>query len=194
MICRKCEIDKPQTKEFFEFRTDTNKYRSTCRTCDNVVKNQYKSQNRSKIAITSRLYDIENADKILIRKRKYYQQNKQKILARRRKWHNERYATDVNYKMTICLRVRVRQALKKTKKSASTMRLVGCSLDDLKIHLESQFTDGMTWENYGDWHVDHIRPCASFDLKKPEEQRICFHYTNLQPLWAADNESKGARQ
>lgn len=62
----------------------------------------------------------------------------------------------------------------------------------LKKHLEIKFTKGMSWENYGKWHVDHIKPCAKFDLTKESEQRKCFHYTNLQPLWAIDNFKKGA--
>jgi hypothetical protein len=67
-------------------------------------------------------------------------------------------------------------------------------VEQLRQHLEAQFTDGMSWDNYGrdGWHIDHIRPCASFDLTDPEQQRQCFHYTNLQPLWAADNIRKGA--
>ena len=62
------------------------------------------------------------------------------------------------------------------------------------MHLEAQFKPGMTWDNYGlkGWHVDHIRPCASFDLRDPEQQRRCFHYTNLQPLWAEENLKKGS--
>ena len=51
----------------------------------------------------------------------------------------------------------------------------------------------MTWKNHGIWHVDHIRPCASFDLTKDEEQRECFHYKNLQPLWGPDNLAKGSK-
>lgn len=79
------------------------------------------------------------------------------------------------------------------------MKLVGCSLEQLKKHLQSKFTKGMTWENYGtgwhgkgmkEWHIDHIRPCASFDLSKASEQKKCFNYSNLQPLWAKDNLSK----
>ena len=73
------------------------------------------------------------------------------------------------------------------------MKLVGCSIDQLKQHLEFQFKPGMTWNNYGKWHVDHKKPCASFDLSKPSEQRKCFNWKNLQPLWAEENLSKGAR-
>ena len=73
------------------------------------------------------------------------------------------------------------------------MELTGCTLEELKEHLASKFTEGMTFENYGKWHIDHILPCASFDLLLPEEQPKCFHYTNLQPLWAIDNMKKGAK-
>jgi hypothetical protein len=82
-----------------------------------------------------------------------------------------------------------------TKRAAASFDLIGCTVAELRQHLEGQFTDGMSWDNYGKhgWHVDHIRPCASFDLTDPEQQRQCFHYSNLQPLWASDNISKGAR-
>jgi hypothetical protein len=73
------------------------------------------------------------------------------------------------------------------KKHGNTMELVGCSTEELCIFLESEFSPGMTFENYGEWHIDHIRPCASFNLEDPEDQKKCFHWTNLQPLWAIDN-------
>lgn len=77
-------------------------------------------------------------------------------------------------------------------KEAGTLQLVGCSVEELQAHLEKRFEPGMTWDNYGEWHVDHVKPCAEFDLTDPEQQRACFHYTNLQPLWALDNIRKGA--
>lgn len=72
------------------------------------------------------------------------------------------------------------------------MELLGCDINFLRGHLESKFQKGMTWENYNHkgWHMDHIIPCAVFDMTNEEEQRVCFHYTNLQPLWAKDNISK----
>ena len=72
------------------------------------------------------------------------------------------------------------------------MDLVGCTVQELRDHLESKFTDGMSWENHGEWHVDHIKPCASYALADEAQQKECFHYTNLQPLWANDNMSKGS--
>ena len=73
-----------------------------------------------------------------------------------------------------------------------TVELLGCTIEEARSHLESQFSEGMSWENAGEWHIDHIRPCASFDLTYPEQQMMCFHHTNLQPLWAKDNLSKNA--
>ena len=73
------------------------------------------------------------------------------------------------------------------------MELSGCSKEELYTFLEAEFSEGMTWENYGKWHVDHIRPCASFNLEDVEEQKKCFHWTNLQPLWAVDNIRKGSK-
>jgi hypothetical protein len=93
------------------------------------------------------------------------------------------------------LRNYMRDKLNGVKKVDTTFSLTGCSVAELKKYLESKFLPGMAWENYGihGWHIDHIRPCSSFDLTDPEQQRICFHYTNLQPLWAADNIRKGAK-
>jgi hypothetical protein len=81
----------------------------------------------------------------------------------------------------------------KSIKSSNTINLLGCSLEEARKHLESQFKEGMTWENHGNkgWHIDHIRPCASFDLTDIEQQRDCFNYKNLQPLWWNENLSKG---
>ena len=99
---------------------------------------------------------------------------------------------DPNSAVAHLLRTRVYHALKDNRKASSTTELLGCSIEECRKHLEDQFEDGMTWENHGEWHIDHRRPCASFDLVNEEEQRICFHHTNLQPMWGAENLSKSA--
>lgn len=116
-------------------------------------------------------------------------------------WSKNREKTHPHFKITRRLRNRISSVIKQQggTKSQRTIELIGCSVEDFITHFEDQFTEGMTWENYGrpngdflaGWHIDHIRPCASFDLTDPEQQRVCFHYTNLQPLWAKDNLSKG---
>ena len=106
---------------------------------------------------------------------------------KRKKWY------DIPHnKIVGSIRTRIRVVLKNKKKSAHSLDLIGCSAIKLKEYLESKFLPGMSWENYGfyGWHIDHIRPCSSFNMLDPEEQRKCFHYSNLQPLWANDNRSK----
>lgn len=103
-----------------------------------------------------------------------------------------RYKSDLSYRLRRVIGSRVHMALK-GKQIFSSINLLGCSIFNLRKHLEFMFRPGMSWSNYGEWHIDHIRPCANFDLTKPKQQKECFHYTNLQPLWASENLSKGAK-
>jgi DNA polymerase III alpha subunit len=128
-----------------------------------------------------------------IRIAEYRLKNKSKIAKRCKIYINEKRKNDLNFKLRDILRRRIWNALKNNIKSAKTIELLGCSIEFLKLYLESNFTPGMNWENYGKWHVDHIVPCAKFDLENSESQFECFHYTNLQPLWAKDNLKKGSR-
>jgi hypothetical protein len=132
-----------------------------------------------------------NIDFIRERNRELYKINKTKINENRRIYLKKRRDEDPWYRVRMALHCRLYIATKN--KIGKTMELTGCSKEYLHRHLEMQFTDGMNWDNYGEWHIDHIHPCASFDLENPEEQRKCFHYTNLQPLWAIDNIKKGAK-
>ena len=70
---------------------------------------------------------------------------------------------------------------------------LGCNKEEFILYFQAKFTEGMTWENHGEWHIDHIKPCSLFNLLNEEEQKKCFHYTNLQPLWAFENLSKGCK-
>lgn len=107
-----------------------------------------------------------------------------------------RYTSDLGFRLSVNLRGRIHKALKWAgiNKSEATKGLIGCPVVWLEAWIESQFKPGMTWENYGPvWHIDHIKPCASFNLADPEQQKICFHWSNQQPLFARDNISKGAK-
>ena len=142
--------------------------------CKKAQTNKYRENNREK----------HNASN---RKSRQRPEAKKRRNARRR----ERYRTDPLYRIKRILRARLRNALKGKNKSAKTMKLLGCSYSHAQNHLEKQFLPGMTWENHGTWHVDHIMPCNSFDLSDPKQQRQCCHYTNLQPMWGPENMSKG---
>lgn len=103
-----------------------------------------------------------------------------------------RYHSEPEFKILHNLRARMRAALRGKNKSDRTLKLLGCSAADWRSHLERQFRPGMTWENYGPvWHVDHIQPCASFDLTDPAQQRACFNWSNTQPLFVEENLRKG---
>lgn len=95
------------------------------------------------------------------------------------------------------LRTRIGFLLKRIdgKKGSPTVKLLGCSFEMFKKHLERRFAKGMTWKNYGrnGWHIDHIVPCAAFDLRKREDQEKCFHFSNMRPMWANENRSKNGR-
>jgi hypothetical protein len=110
-------------------------------------------------------------------------------------YEKNRKKIDAEYKLLKTLRSRLGNAIRNQKsyKNNKTIHLLGCSISFLKNFLETKFKEGMTWENHGEWHIDHIKPCASFNLLDEEEQKMCFHYTNLQPLWAYENLSKGSK-
>lgn len=109
--------------------------------------------------------------------------------------HNKKYGNDMNYTLALSLRNRLRMALKQNTKVGSTVRDLGCSIPELRVHLERQFQKGMTWDNWGlyGWHIDHKKPLASFDLRDRSQFLMAVNYTNLQPLWAIDNLRKGNR-
>jgi len=160
-VCTKCKEEK--TLDNFHVHKGKGTIRAACKTCDSKARSEYYKNNRTKL-------------------------NKQTT-----QYQNNRCKVDPNYKLSRRLRSRLWQAItnQRGQKSNRTMVLVGCTIPFLRGYLEARFKEGMTWENYGTWHIDHIQPCASFDLTKKENQVKCFHYTNLQPLWASENLSKG---
>ena len=128
-------------------------------------------------------------------RKQYYQEHKKEVNKQTSDYKVNKCKIDPEFKLERNLRCRLYHALRSQNatKSNRTLELTGCSISHLKGYLEAKFTEGMTWENQGTWHIDHIKPCCSFNLLDEEEQKNCFHYTNLQPLWATDNLSKGGR-
>lgn len=135
-------------------------------------------------------------------KRRIYSRNKrnediEKARNRLREWRKAnpdykkfRWKNDLMYRLKENLRGRIYKALINNSKSSSTIELLGCTIHDYKKYIESLFLENMSWDNYGNWHIDHIIPISSFNLENVEEQKICFNYKNTQPLWAIDNLKK----
>jgi len=142
-----------------------------------------------------RIYKKNNPKQTAASKKKYRSkpENRKKENIYGLKYYHAVWKKNPNAKLAINLRNRICKVLHGIDKSKSTMKLVGCTIDELWQHLEKQFQLGMTKENYGKWHIDHRKACANFNLVDPEQQRACFHWSNLQPLWAIDNLKKGAR-
>ena len=136
-----------------------------------------------------------NKEKISEHGKKYREANKEAIAKRKKLWQQNKQKNNINFRVLSSCRSRLHQAVKGKLKSVATLELIGCSVEYLKQHIESQFTDGMNWDNWGyyGWHIDHRIPCSSFDFAKEEDQRECFNYKNLQPLWAKDNLIKGSK-
>lgn len=160
-------------------------------------KNQYK-QNAQERKEQIKEYKQNHKEEVKTYLKQYYQEHKEKLINNMRQYRKIHKQEEKVYRQTPIKKLinyyrnRIWSVLKRNTKSAHTEELLGCTVEHLKQHLESQFTKGMNWKNYGKWHVDHIRPCASFDLSIPEEQYKCFNYSNLQPLWAEDNLHKHA--
>jgi len=112
-----------------------------------------------------------------------------------RKFNIQKRKTNINYKLRHNISNRIIIALRtgESYKSIKTLELIGCSIKQLRIHLEGLFKEGMNWENYGKWEIDHIKPCCMFNLSKTEEQKKCFNFNNLQPLWKEENLKKGGK-
>jgi len=158
-----------------------------CKIAQKQIEKIYKKIHKEKIIIQMKIYRIINKENLKKQMKKYYYANKRKINIKSNEWAKNKRKIDIDFKIKCYLRRRIWAALKGICKSKSTTKLIGCSIKQLKNYLESKFTKGMSWKNYGKWHIDHIKPCASFDLSKLSEQKKCFHYTNLQPLWAIEN-------
>jgi len=123
--------------------------------------------------------------------KRWKENNKDTVREYSNKWNKERKQSNPDYNVACNLRSRLSKAIKNNFKTGSAVRDLGCSIEELKRHLESQFAEGMSWDNYGKWHIDHIKPLSSFNLTKAEELKKACHFSNLQPLWAKDNLKKG---
>jgi len=157
---------------------DKNYYKNNKEKCIQIQHN-YAESHKVQIAQYKHDWCIKNKERL---------REKDKLEAREKR-------KNPNYRILCNLRTRLGHAIKDNYKSKRTLELLGCSIKFLKKHLESQFKEGMSWDNRGrhGWHIDHIRPCCTYDLSDPKQQEVCFNYTNLQPLWEVDNLKKSKK-
>lgn len=220
--CLICKAIKPLS-DFHRQASRPSGLGDWCKPCKSERKRASYRANPEKHLLTAAKYRTENADKVAAAKRKCYQAKREQYLAkckarylekretilktnaeyrrnnkaekakRDRKYVRARMDSDPLFRLTYTVRNRIFQAFRDRGfgKHSKTREMLGCDWETVKTHIELQFKPGMRWENRSEWHIDHIIPLAS---AKDEEQMIALcHYTNLQPLWAAENIAKGAR-
>lgn len=160
--CSKCDIVKP-LDNFCKDVKSKDGYQTQCKSC----KALWAKSNSSIIKKNRITWSKNNVDKLRAKSLKHYHKNKVR--------HN--------------VSRMIRKALSSYVKSKSTFELLGYTLEDLRSHLEKQFTEGMSWDNYGEWHIDHIIPQSFLPYNSPEDENFkkCWNLNNLQPLWAIDN-------
>ena len=187
--CSKCKAIK-SFDEFYKQKSSKDGHMPRCKFC-------WKERNK--------IWAEKNIEKVKQMRKEYYEENKDKINKKTRKWEKnhrieanayrvERRKTDPVYKIKYYLRTRLYKIIKNKIKVGSFIRDLGCTVDFFVSYIAEKFVDGMSWDNRSEWHLDHIRPLASFsNLADRSQFLIAFHYTNYQPLWAADNLAKGSQ-
>lgn len=210
--CNICGVEKPATSEHFYARAASKDgLAHRCKGCARADSIAWSAENAARRAVRDAKYQRDNREKINKRKLDWARKNAERVKQQKRASADrlreeqrerknaaarERYATDPLAKLDVLFSAGVRRSLRDGKAGRSWESLVGYTVVDLKRHIERQFASGMSWESYQDGriHIDHIRPMSSFDLSSMDQFRDCWSLSNLRPLWAFDNLSKGSRR
>lgn len=208
--CPHCKQNKPRT-EYYKDKSEKDGLRAYCKPCSRYLKNEWlKRRGFAKKRKSEREWRKANSERMRLIRKKEYKKHRGKYLEYSRKhrkehrsrdreyyrdYHRKKKKCDIQYRLRKGIRTRARDAVGRGVKAGSAVKDLGCSIEELKAHLEAQFKPGMTWGNwsYEGWHIDHIKPLASFDLTDRKQFLQACHYTNLQPLWAEENMKKGDR-
>lgn len=187
-------------KKYDENRAEINARKRAEYAANPKKKSDYYRANRGKIDERRDSYYVKNKEKLAAINRIYREENKAKLKALRDEnrartaaYAVERRIKDPQFAISSRLRARIRSALGNKKKKLHTVDLLGCNVSEFMLHIQKQFKPGMNWNNRSLWHIDHILPCSSFDMTNETHVRQCFHFTNMQPLWASENMAKGSK-
>lgn len=201
--CTKCGIEKLATAEYFpRCRSRKDGFDPRCKDCHKA----YRRANIERIAQGRRAWYQANREHSLEYARKYRESNKEQAKEYNREYgqankercrerSRKRYWGNASVRINLSASSGIYKSLNRDKNGYHWESLVGYSLEDLMNHLKSQFTKGMTWDNYGEWHIDHIRPKADFKFASLEDPEFleCWSLWNLQPMWGPENQRKNAK-
>lgn len=192
--CRKCGEEKDLPA--FEFRKDSGTYRLECKKCRKKYRKDYYEKNKLLASEQAKEWRKNNYEHWQKSRAKYYQKNKENFANRTKKWRVRNkpklaeYARKMRTKPYYKVREAHRSLMRRTLDGAK--RDLGYTKEELKSHIESLFQDGMCWENYGEWEIDHIKPVKAFWDEGVTDAKIVNALSNLQPLWKKDNRSKSS--
>jgi hypothetical protein len=202
-VCSKCGIEK-EVCQFHKWKYGPDGYKRECKECRKLETKTYYSNNNEKVKLRVNKYRKSNPDKVKEVRTRIYERDRERILMvnklyrennreKRNEYTRNRKSTDPIFKLKHLMnsRMRIFMRSRNIKKHNKTFDIIGCTPNELKEHIQTQFNDGMSWDNQGEWHIDHIIPLSS-GKNEDEIIRLC-HYTNLQPLWAIDNIKKGSK-
>ena len=187
-ICSKCGEEYPATIEYFYLdRCSKSGLQHRCKKCQIEHSKSWREKNRKRYHEYNRKRYEENREEHLKKSLKWYYDNRERAIARRKEW-GRRPKNAISQSIS----AGIRTAIGSRKAGRKWETLVGYTLNDLMAHLESQFTKGMTWDNYGEWHIDHIRPISDFSIVSSDSSdfKVCWSLWNLQPLWGEENMRK----
>jgi hypothetical protein len=195
--CSKCKVIK-KIEYFHKNNYKKDGYSSQCVICQKESSRKYYEKHKSKVNNKSKKWRDKNKENVSEYNKKWFAKNPKYNISRseyKNKWNKKRRETDEVFKFKETTRRNINSSFNrgknKFKKNSKTETILGCTIEEFRYYIESKFTEGMTFENHGEWHLDHIMPIAS---AKTEEDVIRLnHYTNFQPLWAKDNLKKGSK-
>jgi hypothetical protein len=204
-ICSKCHIPKEKS-DFFGHNQKKDGLRPDCKECFTASRKAYYEANKRRIlarqkayvqanrgrkSATDRLYRQAHKEETRAYQREYKIRNREKLNEKQR----ERYRNKPHFRIAALLRNRLNFVLNGKRRAQSLLDLLGCSAQEARRYIESQFLPGMSWDNHGKWHIDHRKPLKGpgVDLTDPAQLAELCHYTNLQPLWGPENIRKSNR-
>lgn len=200
-ICTKCGKEK-SVDDFYPHLRGKYGKDSRCKLCINEICRAYKEAHKEELLQKAKVYRTLHTEEVRKAQSEWRNQNREHIRLYDKKHAKQKAEaiqqkrkTDPQFRLTSRFSYQIWNALRTSKAGLSWEKLVGYSLKHLIKHLERQFLPGMTWENYGQWHVDHKIPISAFNFTKPEDIdfKRCWALKNLQPLWGSDNCAKKAR-
>lgn len=183
MECRLC--NQQMMFSDFYFRKETQSYRTECKKCFRSLRKKYRNENSDTVQKSKKTYYYNNQEVCCERSRKWYNDNKLYKNEKHAVYIKTKRQTDISFKMYSNIQNRIYGALKSrsTTKETTTLDIIGCSIGFYKNWLEYQFDNYMNWDNHGVyWHIDHVKPCSSFDLTNQDDIKKCFNWSNVRPI------------